>query len=172
MRVQSITMREDDNGVITWGLELRDRRYENEEIHNAWLRRMAAGSNLAGARVSSRAGTPEPFSQQITPLRVAEFSYDNSNLVASLSPRRPAEVSGNMVEIVAELTTAGSTSTVVRILLNGVTLGSNLTIPAGETEAEIPLTIEPIQANVDKLQCEIVTAGTGAEGLDVQVRAI
>jgi hypothetical protein len=171
MRVRQVTMTEDANGVITWPVSLRDLQLELEERHDAWLRRMADGAALGGARVSSPAGTPAPFSQQITQLRVAEFSYDNSELVASLSPRRPAETSGNMVEVYAELTTAGSTSTVVRVYKNGATLAT-LTLAAGETEAETPLTIVPIRANIDKLQCEIVTAGTGAEGLDVQVRAI
>jgi hypothetical protein len=172
MRLRSITMQESQDGEITWPVQLRDLQLELEERHEVWLRRMADGAALGGARVSSPVGTPPPATQQVTALTVAEFSYDNSTLAASLSPRRPAAASGNMVEIVAEVTTPGSTATVVRVLLNGATLGSNLTVPAGEEQAEIPLVIVPVRANVDKLQVEIITAGTGAEGLDVQVRAI
>jgi hypothetical protein len=172
MVVAAIGLEEDDVGLLTWPVELRDLVLEEEDRFDSWLRRMADGSALGGARVSSPIGTPPPTTQQVTALTVAEFSYDNSTLTASLSPRRPAAASGNMVEIVAEITTPGSTATVVRVLLNGATLGSNLTVPAGEEQAEIPLEIVPVRANVDKLQVEIITAGTGAEGLDVQVRAI
>ena len=171
MRVTSITLAEDGDGIIDWPVEMRDQQFETEERTNIWLRRMANGALFGGARVSSPAGTPDPVSQEVAALRVAEFSYDNSALAASLSPRRPAEASGNMVEIYGELTTAGSTSTVVTVLLNDATLGT-LTFAAGETEKDSPLSIVPIRANIDKLQAQIVTAGTGAAGLDVQVRAI
>lgn len=171
MRVLSIAMSEDDEGVIDWPVRLRDEQLELEERHNTWLRRMADGAALGGARVSSRAGTPEPAASNITTLTVAEFSYDNSALTASASPRRPAEVSGNIVEVYGELTAAGSTTTTVEARLNGDVIAT-LTFAAGVTETEEPVTILPVRANVDKVQVEITTAGTGAEGLDVQVRAI
>ena len=171
MRVLSVAMAEDENGIIDWPVRLRDQQLELEERHDIWLRRMADGASLGGARISSRAGTPAPAASQITALRVAEFSYDNTALVASSSPRRPAEVSGNIVEVYGELTTAGSSPTSLVVKLNGSTL-TTLTFAAGETETEEPIVIEPVKANVDKLQVEIVSVGTGAEGLDVQVRAI
>jgi hypothetical protein len=172
MRVQSITMQEDDHGKIDWGLVLRDRQFETEERVDAWLRRMSDGAVFGGARVSSPKSKPDPVTQQIAALVVAEFSFDNVQLVASYSPRRPAEVSGNLVEIYVEVTTAGSTSTVVEVYLNGGAMTGGITLAAGETEAEYALDIDPIRANIDKLQARIVTAGVGAQGLDIQVRAI
>jgi hypothetical protein len=133
---------------------------------------MSDGAVFGGARVSSPKSKPDPVTQQIAALVVAEFSFDNVQLVASYSPRRPAEVSGNLVEIYVEVTTAGSTSTVVEVYLNGGAMTGGITLAAGETEAEYALDIDPIRANIDKLQARIVTAGVGAQGLDIQVRAI
>lgn len=172
MRVYAIEMREDNDGIITWPVELRDRWYVAEEMTANQLERMDFGAVMGGARVSSPASKPDPFTQQVVALVVAEFSFDNTQLVESLSPRRPSAASGNMVEIFAELTTAGATDTRIQMYHNGVDLGTELVIPAGETVAETPLVVVPTRANLDKLQCEIVEAGTGAEGLDVQVRAI
>jgi len=171
MRVNSITWEEDRNGVVDWTVTLRDIPYEEEERHRAWLRRMADGVMVGGARVSSRAGTPPIISGRIVDLKVAEFSFDNVQLVESNSPRRPADVSCNLVEVVGELTTPGSTTTAVEIRLNGSEI-TTLNFGAGETEDEKALDLEPVRANVDKLQCEITVAGSGAEGLDIQVRGI
>lgn len=171
MRVMGIMLDPDQVGVLEWGVELRDIELEMEELHQNWLRRAAEGHAVGGARVASPAGTPEPISQQITDLRAAEFSYDNAQLTVSSSPKRAAEVSGNIVEVQGTLTTAGSTSTVVVAELNGTAIAT-LTFAAGETETEEPVVILPVKANLDKLQVSITTAGSGAEGLDVQVRAI
>jgi hypothetical protein len=176
MRVRSIAYREDEDGNAKWHVDLRDQRLDLEERHDRWLRRMSDGAVLGGARVSSRAGTPEPSAQQVTSLTVAEFSFDNSALVVSSSPRRPAEVNGNMVEVYGELTTAGTTTTTVlvkhRNAAGTTTTLATLSFGFANTEEEVALSIVPVKANVDKLWCEITAAGTGAEGLDVQVRAI
>lgn len=171
MRVMSIALTEDDEGVLDWPVQFRDQQLELEERHQVWLRRMADGALLGGARVSSRAGTPPAAEVEVTGLRVAEFSYDNSALTVSSSPKRAAEVSGNIVEVQGTLTTAGSTSTVVAVALNGSTIAT-LTFAAGVDETETAVSVLPVKANVDKLQVSITTAGTGAEGLDVQVRAV
>lgn len=171
MRVNSIAYTEDDEGEVSWAVTLRDKQQALEERHDTWLRRMADGTAVGGARVSSRAGTPAPTASQITVLQVAEFSYDNTALTVSTSPRRPADQSGNIVQVYGELTTAGTTTTTVLVNLNGSTIAT-LTFPAGVTETSVQLDALPVHANVDKLQVQITAAGDDAAGLDVQVRAI
>jgi hypothetical protein len=171
MRVNSIAWTPDENGESDWVVTLRDVRFEEEEKDRVWLRRMADGVLIGGARVSSRKDTPAPTAQQITVLKVAEFSYDNSALTESRSPKRPAEQSGNIVQIYGQLTTAGSSTTAVAVYKNGSLL-TTLNFGAGDTEDWKAVDIVPVIANVDKLQVEITAAGTGAEGLDVQVRGI
>jgi hypothetical protein len=175
MRVRSIAMREDAEGNVTWPVGLRDLHLELEERHDRWLRRMADGANFGGSRVSSPAGEPRPAAIQITALQVARFSYDTSQLAVSESQNDPAAGSGNIVELYGELKTAGSTTTTVAVKIrrdgSWSTLGT-LTFAAGVTETETGIVIEPVRANIDKLQASITAAGTGAQGLVVQVRAI
>ena len=171
MRVNSIAYSEDAEGVVEWIVRLRDQQLEDDERHDAWLRRMADGTMVGGARVSSRKDTPAPTAQQISVLKVAEFSYDNTALTVSTSPMRPAEQSGNVVQVYGLLTTAGSTTTTVEVTVNG-TLLATLSFPAGETEASEAIGIVPVLADVSKAQVSITAVGTGAEGLDVQIRAI
>ena len=171
-RVRSITWTEDDNGMVTWGLELQEVRMALEERHDNWLKRFNMGALAGGARVTSKSGQPPGPLEKVSAKTAAEFSFDNVALVASYSPKRPAESSGNLIEIYAELTTAGSTTTTVRVYQNGVQIGADVTFAAGVTSAEVDLAAAKCYRNVDIFQARIVTAGTGAEGLDVQVRVI
>lgn len=175
MRVMSISMSEDANGKVDWPVRLRQKKLDDLERHEAHLRQMVPGV-VNGARVASRAGDQIEQAQTVNVLDVAEFSYDNTALQVSQSQHRPASVTANLVEIFGELTTAGSTTTTVvvdrrRYGGSWSTLGT-LTFAAGETEAETALSVEPIFANVDKLRTRITGVGTGAEGLDVQVRGL
>ena len=170
-RVQSLTYSEDEETAERiWTLELHDVRQGDEERQENWLKRTAMGALAGGARVTTRSGDPLPPAMKVSTKEVAEFSFDGA-LTASTSPARPASSSGNLIEFYAHLTTAGSTSTQIRVLKNGVSLGT-LTLAAGEDEGEFDLTGGKTYRNVDKYRVQIVSAGTGAEGLDVQVRAI
>lgn len=179
MRVESLGCEEDAQGVLEWPIELRDKRYEMFERHDAWLRRSNAGFAVGGARISSRAGTPAPTAQKITTLDVAEFSMHASDggLETGLGITRRAVRSGNGVEIAVTLTLIDdevptTTSTTCRVYLDGVELGSLITIPAGQTEEDIPLDIPPILANVSRLRPELVTVADEVAGIDIQVKAI
>lgn len=170
-RIRAITMRMDGDGNITWPTELRDPIIDQLERHETWLRRMDDGAMVGGARVSSPAGTPQPVEAQITALIVHEFSTDNVQLVAGISGKRPAQSTGNGVEIFGKLTTVGGTPTTAEVYMNGNPVGG-LIFLAGEDEDETPLNILPIRANVDSFQVAILEPGFGAKGLNVQVRAI
>jgi hypothetical protein len=169
-RVRSISLTEDDQGELSYMLELNDVRREVVERHDNWLKRAAAGSLAGGARVTSKSGDAISSAVRLSATSVVEFSWDGP-LAAGVSPKRPADQSGNLIELYVQLTEAGSTSTQVRVLQNGVAIGT-VTVPAGETSEALRMDADKVHRNDDVFQAEIVTAGTGAEGLDVQVRAI
>jgi hypothetical protein len=174
MRVVGITLDPDEVGVLEWGIELRDIELELEELHQNWLRRAADGQSVGGARVTGPAGAPIPSAQRISALDVAEFSIHTpgEEIPEGLGIARRASKTGNVVEIVASLTEPGTTATTCRVYLNDDVLGSLVTIAAGSDEGEVAVARVPVRANLDRLRPEVVSAGSGAEGLDVQVRAL
>lgn len=179
MRVASIAWVEDENGDVTWPITLRDVHLEIEENLAVVQQRSAMGIAVGGARIASRAGTPASTAQQLTALDVAEFSMHDAagGLPTGLGIARRAVKSGNAVAIVATLTLVDddvptTTATTFNVYLNGVVLGSLVTIAAGETEAELPLSIEPIIANVDRARPELVSVADEVAGIDIQVKAI
>lgn len=90
--------------------------------------------------------------------------------MSNLSPIRPADSSGNLIEVYGKLTTPGSGTTTVIVSQNGSAIAT-LTFPAGETIAEVDLSAAKCYRNVDEFQVYVEGDGV-AEGLDVQVRAI
>lgn len=69
---------------------------------------------------------------------------------------------------VARLTTAGTTDTVVELLLNGTTIVT-WTLGSGVDRVEEAITAELLTAETDYLTVEVTTAGTGAAGLVIEV---
>jgi len=106
-----------------------------------------------------------------TPTPVHEpcvFSFDGA-LVASISPRWYNQSGRTLGRWVAVLVTAGSTDTVLHILVNG-TSELAITIPAGYDRIT-SATLLDVHPEHDVVQVEIVTAGTDASGLTVQAVA-
>lgn len=184
-RVASITWDEDDDGEVTWPITLRDLRLEVDEAQQIGLARMAMGTGVGGARIGSRAATPAPSAQLVSILKVAEFSIDGplDDAESPYSLIRPAEQSGNVVQVVVEITDPdamtgdaeievryGTTADISGRVLTGTLLAS-VTVAQGEREGSAPVAAVPVIANRTKLQAQIVDGG-GATGLGVQVRAI
>lgn len=71
---------------------------------------------------------------------------------------------------VGSLGTPGSTDTVLRMLYNGSPAGT-LTIPSGEYVAGVDVTVD-YAAETDYLQFEIITAGTDAADLLMELVAV
>jgi hypothetical protein len=114
-RTRTFSLSEDDNGVLTWVCELNDLRHELEMRHNIWLKRAASGSLAGGAKVTGRSGETLGAAVRLASRSVAEFSFDNTALAISYSPKRPADSSGNLIQLYGTLTTAGSTTTTVLV---------------------------------------------------------
>lgn len=76
-----------------------------------------------------------------------------------------------VIELLASLTVAGTTATVLRILKNDA-LAREITIPIGQG-ATSPIVVNAaieLKRNEDDLRVQIVTPGADAEGLTVQAR--
>lgn len=98
-------------------------------------------------------------------------SWSTSTLTAGVRPHRwPVPVDGVIRRLDATLDTDGSTDTVIDLLVNTVSiLEKQLTIPAGENQPSKALAIRKTVAERDQVQIEIVSAGTGALDLTVDV---
>lgn len=73
--------------------------------------------------------------------------------------------------VVAELTVAGVTATVVKLKRNGTVItGGTITIPADQTLVALTITAKMAGGDQDRLTAELFTPGNGASGLDVIVR--
>lgn len=97
----------------------------------------------------------------------AVFSYPDA-LVVGISPKYPVRRGGQLVQVSVDLVTAGSTSTTLKVYRNGAQIGSTITVLAGVTELSPYLGELRIAAN-DRLQTEVVTAGTGAADLTLSL---
>jgi hypothetical protein len=90
------------------------------------------------------------------------------------SPYRPADSSGNLIEVYGKLTVPGTGTSTVEVYQNGSDPGdliATLTFPPGETVAEVDLEASKVYRNVDIFRVFVEGDGV-AEGLDVQIRAI
>lgn len=103
--------------------------------------------------------------QQFKPEMV--FYYDGPLAVAASGVWRRRET-GRLVAATGSLLTAGSTATEVTVYKNGDSIGV-LVIQAGQTFGQLPLSVR-FAPDVDTLQDQITTAGTGAASLTVQHR--
>jgi hypothetical protein len=103
-------------------------------------------------------------------LEILVGSYYGELATTTLADTPPDRVSvgGQLVAVVGDLATAGSTNTVVTIYVGGVSIGT-LTIASSETQGEDYLGNIRIAAG-SRIQCVITTAGTGAAGLAVKLR--
>lgn len=180
-RVRSIALTQDDeNDALTWLLETNDLRMELEERLNNGLNRIAPGQLAGGAKVTTRSGDALAPQVQLTSRNLAEFSFQDP-VDGVATGKRPAESSGNLIEIYAEVSTeddsATSSATVVRVLqyvfgqVSPTTLGT-VTVPAGDESASLDLACLKVHKDSYKYRAEVVTVGGGVNGVDVQLRAI
>lgn len=91
-------------------------------------------------------------------------------LYATLSGKHRVEEGGPIIAAVCDLNKVGTTDTVFQIHKNGAPLGPRLTVLAGQLYGSAYLGNATVAADVDHLQVELVTPGTGAETAVVQIR--
>lgn len=171
-RVLGVTFTDDGDHLVK-KLDTNDIRAEVEERHANWLQRRAHGTLAGGARAVGQTGEPIGSVERVIARDVAEFSFQTP-VNGLWSGKRPASASGNLVEVVVEVTTDGSpttSATSVRLWRNSTALVT-ATVPAGSTLVEVDLDATKTYRNVDKYRAEVVSVGTDVEAIDVQVRAI
>lgn len=94
-----------------------------------------------------------------------QFPFGGSGAVAVVETPRPMMgFSGIGVGAVLGLTTAGTTTTTVRLLKNGVAVtGSAISLTSGETDSGLVYFTVSWVKLTDRLSCEVTAAGAGAE---------
>lgn len=172
-RVLSIEVR-DSGDTLAKVVALNDVRAEVEERQENWLQRRAHGSLAGGARVTGRGGEPIGSVTRVIAKDVAVLAFQDP-VDGAITAKYQATASGNLIEFNVEVSTtddvATTSETVVRLWLNGVSLGT-VTIPAGETQAQLDLGATKTYRNVDSYRMEAVTVGGGVNGISGQARAI
>lgn len=168
VRVLDIGLAEPEDGLRTdYDLVAGDRVMNEDERLKAWLqtkepgtiggRVMAAQPTRRDLAISTRA---VPVAEQ-TPFSLSGPLFPGPSGVVFRPPWRML-----FVRWVADLGTAGTTGTVLRVLRNEVSNPAwTWTVPAGEVTGSVVTAIEG--SNVDRFQIEIVTAGVNAEDLTV-----
>lgn len=97
------------------------------------------------------------------------FSLDGVVYVSTSPPYYLADRGGTVYEVVVGLRVAGTSSTTVIVTKNGNTIAT-VTLASGETFKKVKLTSD-FTGNQDRMNVQVTAPGTGATGLDVQVRA-
>lgn len=166
-RVRALTTTEDENGNPIFVPELRSAIEEETDRLNRWLKRLANGA-LGG---STNTPSPAPTgggAPGIEPVRFAElppFSYPGPVALDLSGEYRPITAT-RVVRWWISLRVAGSTTTSVALLVNGVAVDT-LSLASGDryesTSFEVDLSVG------STVQAQITQAGTSAEDLVVQI---
>lgn len=130
-----------------------------------YVAKLAAKGNGAVLRYKASTGKWEA---QAFPSNV-EFSFAGA-LAATTSPKHPVQAGAHIVRVMATLLTAGSTSTVLTLMVNGANQTPTITFGtsgAGSTFQDV--TFDFTVNATDVVQVAITTAGTGAKDLVVNI---
>lgn len=174
-KVASVTVNQDDDGELSYELDLIDRVADNEARLQRWLKRMdngAIGGQSAQASPERPTWDPMPPTRRPTATFI-QGGVDNTGALlpvfAGQGPDLPAETSGELREWYIWVTTPGTTPTAAHLLLNGVRVATAV-IQVGELDGRATISGAPITPNLSRLACQVVYAGTGATGFGGQAR--
>lgn len=130
-----------------------------------------ANDGLGGRVRAAAAATRAPA----TPIRPPEvrpilFSFDGP-LILTTSPRWYADETTRLAEFNVSLSTAGSTTTEVKLKMNGSTIAT-VVVAAGDHTGFLPADLHDfaVTKDVDYLTVDVTDVGGGAGGLVAQVR--
>lgn len=145
-----------------------------EEALRRYQRRMTPGG-FAGVLESVAPPMRSPHASRVLETYESEVFEEDMPFVlpgtiyASTSPKYKLRLDAVLYEVVTSLNTAGSTSSTIHVLRNGTNV-QTITVPS--SSVEVITTVDPTVAFVttDYIQVRVVTAGTGAEDLDTQLR--
>lgn len=130
---------------------------------------MKAKGNVQDAWARWKIGILEGLIARLTSTgQEVEFSYAGAVAVSTSTPwAAAANCTANSVR--ALLGTAGSSSTVVTVYVNGSSIGT-VTLTSGQTNVGAALTTTVVAQDTDVVTVAVTTAGTGAADLTVLLR--
>lgn len=168
-RVVSLTVSEDEHGNSRFVPELTSQRKVQEEAAQRWLKRMANGT-LGGTAESAtppRVNPPPKPKAATAPMRFSQLS--GSAVTVGVSGRQRPTHSVLALSLVADLTIAGTTATVVDLLRNDVVVAT-VTVPAGALWASV--VVDVTFGPTDYATANCTAAGAGATSLVVSVPTV
>lgn len=164
VRVLTLAASVDRDGLVSYEIEAGDRVQLERERLDAWLRRMQPGAIGGRTEVAEPTRNEREIARKKSPLTDAiPFDYPGALGVEVSNVLRPSS-DWLFVRWIIDLVTAGSTSTTLAILQNGSTV-ETITIPASTSSMEHIYSMWATSS--DRIQVQVTSAGTGAEGLTV-----
>lgn len=166
-RVRALTTSVDENGNVIHVPELRHVVEEEAERTQRWLKRLANGA-LGGASNAPSPTTGGGGAPTLTPIIQTElppFSYPGPVALDVSGHYRPVKAT-RMVRWQASLRVAGTSTTTVSLLVNGVSVDT-ISLAAGDQYETEPITVDLSIGSV--VQVQTTAVGPGAEDLVVQV---
>jgi hypothetical protein len=168
-RVVAFTVSEDETGNSIFVPELSSLRQVQEQIAQRWLKRMANGT-LGGTSESAmppRLVLPPKPKAATAPMTFSQLS--GSAVTVGASGRYAPPHSLLALSLIASVTTAGSSDTVVDLLRNDVVVATvTLQAGSGRDSAIVDVSFGP----TDYATVACTAAGAGAVGLVVQVPTV
>ncbi len=168
VRVSALTVTEDGEGNPVFVPELGSIREERDRANQRWLKRMANGALGGTVESAIPAQNPVPVRRKLTTAPIGPFSIPGPVIVA-VSGKYYPPTNVLALRMIASLTTAGSTDTTVVLYRNDVSVAT-VTIPSGGGLFAVDVNVT-FGAN-DYATVECTAAGTGAEGLVVQIPTV
>ena len=176
IQVRTMTVREDDLGVLSFTPELVRAAETMASLTSKNVQRLGNGT-LAGRSAAATVATDIDPDVKYGRVSTSSTTFTKDTLEATVSPAYNSTDYQRVLSVFVSLYTPGSTSTTLQILagttpISFQVLGSSsttLTIPAGIYAIYGVTTTHVEISPLVPLSCSIVTYGTSAAGLSAQV---
>lgn len=163
------------SGDPQFGIEVKDKIKDREEQIESMLRR-AAGGQMGGSAPSAPGAEPPELDTKINARDITFQAHrdDAGDYPTGVSDAKRPAANGNLYAVAATATGAASTDTEFELLVNGVdVLGGAGVLPAGDDYVLIP--VDPlvfVYAGSSAIQANLITVGTGLDGLLIEPRFV
>lgn len=147
----------------------RDQRKIWDEISKLWRRLGGAAQTSSGpTRYVETEMLPNGQVWVDVPFNIHGPLVDATTDVKS-PPHYLPGVGGTLDQVIASLATAGTSTTTVRIFKNGVQLATTISLASGVDKTIVDFD-DWFDGDEDSIQVDLSAIGTGAVGLNVQLR--
>ena len=178
MQVRSVTVSEDNDGVLSFTPELMRKEESRSVLVNQQLQRL--GNGTLNGRVNN-AVVATGIDPDVSAGRVdmSEQQFSKDIVAIETSPYFTPSDYYRIEDVWVSLKQAGGTATTLQVLVDGVaqtfkiagaTASSTITLPAFRYTVYGYITSHVLIAPTSTVQVSIVTAGTNALGLNLKMR--